>query len=272
VGLVVLPALAALIVLVVPSPCRAGFISELYLSDGSSGGPSSAVEVTGLGDLTADSADLIVIDATYGRHGNIQRVITLPTAAGAHLVSETAWPAGQWGPGGPAGDTSTTLNRATLGDLDEGSSFELNWARTLLLYDRATGVKDDGSTNLYTDNQPSDFQNATLLDALTFTISGTPVDPAAAGPALQLAPGEAVVRPIDEQGALMAPPVGKPDADGQLAGVEPALRLTPGWENPVWQQEGQLPEPTTGAILSLALGAMALRRPRRHCSNRPGRL
>ena len=257
------------LVLSAATPCRAAFISEVYLSDGSAGDPSTAVEVEGLDAQSGRGADLIVIDAAPLRHGRVQRAITLPTSERVQLVSESAWPTGKWV---PAPLSSAAPTRTTLSDLNEGDSFGLSWARTLLLYDQPTGVSDAGTTNLFTQKQPDSFHEATLLDSLTLSIDGAVPAVNASGPVVALNAGEAMVRPIDQDANPRLPRVGVPDSNGVLAGIDPQLKLTPGWLNPEWEASEPLPEPGTGAILGLCVAALALRRHRRHCSNRSGRL
>jgi len=251
--------------LLVAGPCRGAFLSEVYLSDGSAGGPPTSVEVSGLNDVAASSVELIVIDAVWGgRHGDVQRVVSVGTSSPVMLVSEGVWPVGLWDHT-PAG---VAANRKTVSETSGGDSFDLGFAATLLLYDRPTEVTEAGQVDLFSADQQAKLGDAVLLDSLTLGFAGVPVAADVHAPVRTVADGDVFVRPLDRDGAPLAWRTGEPGVSGDLAGVTPRLEVTPGWANTTWADTHPHPEPASAAVLALGALAVVTARPRR-CRVKP---
>lgn len=245
-----LPSLAAALLLTLCGrPCTAAFISEVYLGADEPAGMPVAIELAELTGLS--HVQLIVLDATPGRYGEVRQIVTVPVDHDVHLISERSWPASLW-----AHDPSKR-HELILSQLHaDDDAFDLRWPRTVRLYDRQTPVAVDGSS-LFSAYQQQLLGDAVLLDELTLSF-GDQVADEVNGPIVSVDQGEALARPYVAPDTLASALVqGTPTAEGMLARD---YRLSPGWRNMVWPT----PTPEPGTLGLLLVGAVvAGRRPPR---------
>lgn len=228
---------------------RAGFISEVYLAGAGSTHPN-AVELSG---ISGDAVDLIVVSALPGYYGEVLQVVHVPVVSDVVIISDDVWGSGAWGP--TNGEQVMQLGGLEAqGDPDD---FAFSWAWSLLVYDRATQVQAN-SLDLFTNAlQQARLGDAVLLDQLTISVAGMPVDRAVLGNVLSLSRGQALSRQVDGRGTQETL-AGVPTAEGYLLdGVSP-YRLTPGLRN-LPLPTGHMPEPTSAALLA-GLAGLVLRR------------
>lgn len=244
---------------------EAAYISELFIDDGGAREVPHAVEFDALGRLEADHAELLVVDAGPSALGHLQRVIGVPTDRPLRMLSERPWPEQVWDM-----QVNTHAAHTTLAELGETDGFHFNAARTLLLYDRPTGLTQTLAESVFSPSVQDRLAEAELLEALTLVFPGGVADAEAPGPHFTLEPGDALVRPLDEAGEPRPELViGTTTDTGTLAGTDPRLSLSPAARNPEWRP---VPEPGTAALaLGLAITALMMRHRGGHCSHRrPG--
>ena len=263
-------ALAGLLIALIgmaPRPCAAGYISELYLADtgAGAGGLPDAVELRGLPAASDGPVELVIVDAGPTRLGKVKQTITIPTPTdgGTQLITDGPWPSDLWD-----GAPTTGINQVTLASLGEAGGFDLRFARSLLLYDRPTGVTR--YTRLTLSEQG--VGEAERLGALTLAIGGNAAHGEAAGPVVSMSRGEAMVRPLTPALDLGVPHAGRIDGQGALRHSSPALKLTPGEDNPVWSGTVMPTPATVGLVGAGAILLLGARPPRRHCSTGRWRL
>jgi hypothetical protein len=243
--------LALAIGLMLTGPCNAGWISEVSPAardvDNSHAGLSTLPPYVELSDLSpnpAASLQLVVLNASPGAAaGLVLEAITVPAGPGLQLVTDGVWP--------------TDAEPYPLGGADpftplaDGQTLPIAGARSLLLFDRPTGLA--AGIGAIQDNLDR-IGDAVLLDAVTFGPAGGLVA-YANEPVVELAGGEALARPAQQDGGPDPGVIlsGQPLNDQSLP-ITPPYVLNPGRYNPTWQPQVN-PEPGSGFIVA-ALGVL----------------
>lgn len=214
------------------------------------------VEVLGLAGVV--EAELVIINAQDSptRWGAIQQVVTIGAGQPARILTGGPWPTDIFPFGDPPpGDRVQMI----------GGGLDLTGSRTLLLFDRVTGlIPLSGKIN--TPQAQALLAGAQLLDVVTFGPNGSGSARAYQGEAiLSLDATKAAARPtLPAGGPGPAFLVGTPDLNGDLLAGSGFFALSPGLTNTV-VTAASMPEPTTVAICLAGLLALPAVRHRRIC-------
>ncbi|MFA9477250.1 hypothetical protein ACERK3_02965 [Phycisphaerales bacterium AB-hyl4] len=253
--------------LIAPGSAQAAWLSEVFLGGQSGLDMPNAIEISGLHGLS--KVEMVIMDAgSTDRLGNVLQVVRFTATQPVHVIGDGDWPSVKWADVviDPASDV--TLD---LGQLTNGKHTQLNIAgpRRIHVYEGWTELPQIGGNPLNPDYGSVQIGDAILRDAMTLAANGQAATPDEEHPVVDTNDGWVLVRPegFDAKPTAKQWLVGSPDAEGILQSAYGKVKVTPGRENPHFDNIA-VPAPQGIAVMLIGLGVLSMRRQstRRRCT------